>query len=182
MSRNTRFVVPALAIFVLAACSSQPAEPPVDLGADPEVAQADTDTPAPTETIPPPPTETLIPGPTNTFAPIFDVGVRADLTATDDFIGIEGVFEIVSMTEIKVTGMLFTIVEAPGVDIRLGVDRDFSDEVAVSLRDITGKTYNYRNFTLTIPSEAFDGRSFNSIGIFCYDTGDLFDFAVFETP
>lgn len=170
MRKTTFIVIPTLAFFVLTACSTPAAE-------------TDTKgTPTPIETIAPTPTATLTPGPTNTFAPIFEIGARADLSATDDFIGIEGVFEIVSMTEIKVTGMLFTVVEAPGVDIRLGVDRDFSDEVSVSLRDITGKTYNYRDFTLTIPPEAFDGRSFNSIGIFCYDTGDLFDFAVFENP
>lgn len=168
---------------MLAACSTLAAEIPTDTVVETEVVQADvTETRLPTKTLTLEPTETLIPGPTNTFAPIFKIGVVADLTATDDFIGIDGVFEIISMTEIRVTGMLFTVIEAPGVDIRLGVDRDFSDEVSVSLRDITGKTYDYRNFTLTIPPEAFDGRRFNSIGIFCYDTGDLFDFAIFETP
>lgn len=190
-SKTRLIVIPALAILVLAACSPQAAEAPDDTAADAEVIQAElTDTPSPTETVAPTPTETIAPsptvtftpGPTPTFAPIFDVGVIADLGTTDDIIGIEGVFEIVSMTEIKVTGMLFTVLEAPGVDIRLGVDRDFSDEVAVSLKDITGIRYNYRDFTITIPSEAFDGRSFNSIGIYCYDTDDLFDFAVFETP
>lgn len=176
-------VVPSLVVFILAACSTQATEVSINTGVDAEVIPVSaTDTPLPAETITPTSTATLIPGPTSTFAPIFDVGARADLGATDDYIGIEGVFEVVSMTEIKVTGLVFTVVEAPGVDIRLGVDQDFSDEVAVSLRDITGASYNYRDFTLRIPSAAFDGRSFNSIGIFCYDTGDLFDFAIFETP
>ena len=78
--------------------------------------------------------------------------------------------------------MLFTVVEAPGVDIRLGFDRDFSEENSVSLKDITGNTYNYRDFILKIPTEAFDGRIFNSIAIYCYDTGDIFDVSVFEIP
>ena len=156
-------------VMTLTACSPQAAEVPV---------VEDTATSAPPATA----TETLTPGPTSTFAPIFDIGVKADLGSTEDYLAISGVFEIISMTEIEVTDFLFTVVEAPGVDIRLGVDRDFSDEVAVSLRDITGNSYENRDFTLRIPPAAFDGRSFNSIGIYCYDTGDLFDFAVFESP
>ena len=166
-------------MMVLGACSTQATESPTNAPAAEDTA---TSAPPPTETTAPTATITLTPGPTSTFAPIFDIGVKADLGTTDDYIGIDGVFEIISMTEIEVTDFLFTVVEAPGVDIRLGVDRDFSDEVAVSLRDITGNSYENRDFKLTIPAAAFDGRSFNSIGIYCYDTGDLFDFAVFESP
>ena len=32
-----------------------------------------------------------------------------------------------------------------------------------------------------LPAEAFDGRSVNAIGVFCFDTGDLFDYAAFES-
>ena len=34
--------------------------------------------------------------------------------------------------------------------------------------------------TLTIPDSAFDGRTFNSISVFCYETGEIFDWVVFE--
>ena len=81
-----------------------------------------------------------------------------------------------------IKNFVFLAEEAPGVDIRLGVGDDFSDEVAVSLKDITGKTYEGRSLTLTIPAAAFDGRTFDSIGVFCYDNGDLFDWVTIETP
>ncbi len=162
-------------------------------------------TPTPTE---PPPTETHLPGPTATAAieepaatleptsppeltsepepaevdrqPILPIGASADWTATGDPIGIEGQIEVTSPEQIVIRDFVFLAAEAPGVDIRLGVDDDFSDGVGVSLKDITGDTYEGRNLTLTLPDEAFDGRSFNSIGVFCFETGDLFDYATFD--
>lgn len=128
------------------------------------------------------PTETVTPGPTKTFFPILDIGSVADLGFTDDIIGIFGRFEIISVTEIELTGFTFTAIEAPGVDIQLGIDGNFDDEFAVSLRDVTGVRHENRIFKLTIPSAAFDGRNFNSIAVFCYDTGGGFDYIVFETP
>lgn len=175
MHKTSRLFIVFTFALIISACAPQPSTAPREAAPPTKNVQSTN-----TEVVLP--TETEIPGPTKTFAPIFNVGSVADFGLTDDYIGIDGRFEIVSMTEIEVTGLLFTVVEAPGVDIRLGIDRNFDDAFAVSLRDITGKTYNSRDFTLTIPSAAFDGRSFNSIAIYCYDTGDIFDFVLFDSP
>jgi len=90
--------------------------------------------------------------------------------------------EFISATQIRIRDFVFLAAEAPGVDIRLGVDRNFEDDVAVSLKDITGDTYEGGSLTLTIPDEAFDGREFNSIGVVYYDNGDVFDWALIEPP
>ena len=88
----------------------------------------------------------------------------------------------VSATQIQIRDFVFLAAEASGVDIRLGVDRNFEDDVAVSLKDITGDTYEGGSLTLTIPDEAFDGRTFNSIGVVCYDNGEVFDWATIQSP
>lgn len=147
-----------------------------------------TDTPDPEPTATSEPTATLEPTAEPTATPLvdpdplFEIGASANWTDTNDLLGIEGEIEYTSATEIVIRDFVFLAAEAPGVDIRLGVDDDFSDEVAVSLKDITGRTYEGRSLTLTIPPEGFDGRSFNSIGVFCFDTGDLFDWAPIEAP
>lgn len=157
-----------------------------------DTAVAVTDTPEPTA--PPEPTASLEPSappePTSELTtellaepePLFEIGATANWTETKDPVGIEGEIEYVSATEIVIRNFVFLAEEAPGVDIRLGVGNDFSDEVAVSLRDITGRTYEGRTVTLTIPPAGFDGRAFDSIGVYCYDTGELFDWALFDAP
>ncbi|WP_420640936.1 hypothetical protein [Candidatus Leptofilum sp.] len=119
--------------------------------------------------------------PTPMPEPVIPVGSTASWTATDDITGIEGEIEFLSATQLVIRDFVFLAAEAPGVDIRLGVGNDFSDEVSVSLRDITGKTYEGRSLTLMIPAMAFDGRTFDSIGVVCYDNGDVFDSAPIET-
>lgn len=143
---------------------------------EPTASPEPTATPEPT--VSPEPT----PAPTAESEPLFELGATANWTETNDPIGIEGEIEYISATEIVIRNFVFLAEEAPGVVIRLGVGDDFSDEVAVSLRDITGRTYEGRTVSLTIPPAGFDGRTFNSIGVYCYDTGDLFDWAVFEVP
>lgn len=150
-----------------------------------------TNTPAATETAVPSATDMPEPEPTATAAsaeptaipdPLLPIGSTANWTETNDIIGIEGEIEFTSATQLVIRNFVFLAAEAPGVDIRLGVGDDFSEDVGVSLRDITGKTYEGRSLTLTLPAEAFDGRSFDSIGVFCFDTGDLFDYALIQTP
>lgn len=173
----------------------------------PAAAQVDPTAPPPTAvpTIPPtetriPPTETAVPPTTAPTAtelpptpqptpaatvartPLWAIGSTADWTATNDPVGIEGRVEVISADQIVVRGFVSFVSEAPGVDIRLGVGGDFSDAVAVSLKDITGDEYDGRTLTLTLPDAAFDSRTFDSIGVFCFDTGDLFDYALFEPP
>lgn len=151
------------------------------------VSPTDTPEPAPTETAVPPtatPAPTQIPRPTPTidYQPLFPIGSTADWTATTDAVGIEGTVEFISATQLTIRDFVFFATEAPGVDIRLGVDRNFDEGVAVSLKDITGDSYDGASLTLTIPDEAFDGRQFNSIGVVCYDNGDIFDWAVIQPP
>ena len=181
------------------ACAAPPSEEAAQV--DPthtatSIGLADTPTPLPTDTAVPatnPPTPepeivptvtpepTILAEPTAEPEPIIPIGSTANWTETADSIGIEGEIEFLSATQVRIENFVFLAAEAPGVDIRLGVGDDFSDEVAVSLKDITGKTYEGRSLTLTIPAEAFNGRFFDSIGILCYDTGDLFDAAPIVT-
>ncbi len=206
--RNTRKWIPLfLFVFILAACSSnggEQADPTTEIAQIEETAVPATTEPEPTELPPteePEPTETAVP-PTNTppatetplptdtptppptidYQPLFPIGSTADWTATSDAIGIEGTIEFISATQLRISGFVFLAAEAPGVDIRLGVDRNFDDNVSVSLKDITGDIYEGGGLTLTIPDEAFDGREFNSIGVVCYDNGDIFDWALIEPP
>ena len=146
-------------------------------------------TPVPTKTAVPDPTVTASPAATVTMMttledpdPLFPIGATANWTETSDVIGIDGEIEFISATQLVIRNFVFLAAEAPGVDIRLGVGDDFADGVGVSLRDITGKTYEGRSLTLTIPAAAFDGRSFDSIAVFCFDTGDLFDSALVQLP
>jgi hypothetical protein len=164
---------------------SEPTSPPTDT---PEPEPTDTPEPEPTDTPVPPtdtPEPTATPEPEAPFEPekpLFPIGSTADWTETNDPLGIEGEIEFISATQIRISNFVFLAAEAPGVDIRLGVGDDFSDGVGVSLKDITGDTYEGRSLTLNIPPQAFDGRFFNSIGVFCFDTGDLFDYALIEPP
>lgn len=113
---------------------------------------------------------------------IIPVGSTADWTATLDPVGIDGVVEVIDVNKVRISNFVFLAAEAPGVDIRLGLDGDFSDVAAVVLKDITGQVYEGRSLTLTIPDAAFDGRAFDSISVFCFETGEIFDWALFETP
>lgn len=192
-----------LFVLVLAACraaaeavdATTPNEPePTAVPSATAVLPTNTVQPQPTDTPEPAPTDSPEPAPTQTPeptaevetsedpTPLFAIGATASWTESNDVLGIEGEIEYISATEIVIRDFLFLASEAPGVDIRLGIDDDFTDGVGVSLKDITGKTYEGRSFTLTIPAEGFDGRSFNSIGVFCFDTGDLFDWALLEAP
>lgn len=144
-----------------------------------------TKTPEPTDELPEAteaPEPTADPQPANIDRePIVPVGAMADWTATNDPVGVGGQVEIRSAEQIVIREFFFLAAEAPGVDIRLGIDNDFSDGVGVSLKNITGQTYEGRSLTLTVPDKAYDGRSFSSIGVFCFDTGELFDHALFES-
>jgi hypothetical protein len=127
------------------------------------------------------PTETPVTEPQGLTEPVIPIGSSASLTETNDLVGVEGEAEVTSENQIVLRDFVYLAPEAPGVDIRLGVGRDFSDEVAVPLKDITGNTYEGRDLKLTIPTTAA-GRTFTSIGVFCYATGDLFDFAEINPP
>jgi len=144
--------------------------------------------PQPTATIvletsipPTEPVETPTPEATIERVPILLIGTTANLTASDDSLGIEGKVTVVSATEIVIEDFVFLADEAPAVDIRLGIGKDFSDDVALSLKDITGKIYQGRRLQLTIPASAM-GNEYDSIGIVCYDNGDVFDYALFQSP
>lgn len=113
--------------------------------------------------------------------PILPIGATADLSRTDDSLAIGGLVVVASDTEIVIEDFVFLAKEAPGVDIRLGIGDNFSDDVSISLKDITGKVYEGRRLRLTIPAGAL-GREFDSIGVFCFATGDLFDYAMFQSP
>ena len=120
------------------------------------------------------------PQPTIEYSEIIPLGAIADWTASDDIAGIEGLVEVIDFNQIRITEFVSLVSPAPGVDIRLGMGRDFSDEVAVVLRDITGRDFEGRSLTLTIPDAAYDGRTFDSIAVFCWETGEIFDWAQFE--
>jgi hypothetical protein len=148
-----------------------------------------TNTPAPATETPVPPTdtqeptepaETPTPEPTLEYFEIIPIGSTADFTASADLAGIAGMVEVTAVNQIKISDFVSLVGAAPGVDIRLGLDRDFSGGVAVSLRDITGQDFEGRTVTLTIPDSAFDGRTFNSISVFCFETGEIFDWVIFE--
>jgi hypothetical protein len=187
-----------LCLFVLAACSSdggdsaEPTEPATEIAQGGETAVPPTKEPEPTDhpptetavspTASPLPTRTPAPTPTIDYQPLFPIGSTADWTASSDAIGIEGAVEFISATQLRIRDFVFLAAEAPGVDIRLGLDRNFDNGVAVSLKDITGDIYDGGSLTLTIPDEAFDGRQFNSIAVVCYDNGDIFDWALIEAP
>lgn len=198
--RHTTWLLFAFLVMA-AACttateSSQPEDTPTEAAAQAETTTTllPTDTPRPQATPLPsstpesPPTHTAVPpttpseAPTPVPEPIVPVGSTASWTLTNDTIGIEGEIEFTSATQLVIRDFVFLAAEAPGVDIRLGMGDDFSDAVSVSLRDITGKTYEGRSLTLTIPPAAFDGRSFDSIAVVCFDTGDVFDSALIERP
>ena len=154
-------------------------EPPT---ATPPAAETATPEPEPTEeATATAPADTPTPEIIIADAPI-PIGSIADWTSSADINGIEGIVEVTGVDEIVIQDFVSFVAPAPGVDIRLGMGRDFSDEASVVLRDITGKEYDGRTLTLTIPSAAFAGRSFNSIAVFCYETGEIFDYAEFAPP
>lgn len=126
------------------------------------------------------PASTPTPEPTVEREPIIPLGAKADFTASEDNIGIEGSVEVRSATELVIRDFVFLVYEAPGVDIRLGIGDDFTDSIAVSLKDITGKEFDGRVVNLRIPDSAFDGRAFDSIAVYCYVTGEVFDSVRFE--
>ncbi len=200
------------AVVLLAACSadrnsdatdtqSESQDPPAEIGPTVEPAStpvpptatpvAPTETPMPATETPEPETEAIVPTePADTVTPepvveyyeLIPAGSTADLTASNDIAGIEGMVEVRSETEIVIRDFVSLVSAAPGVDIRLGVDGDVSDDVAIVLRDITGKDFEGRSLTLTIPDRAFDGRTYDTIAMMCWETGEIFDQATFETP
>ena len=152
------------------------AVPPTETGEPAtETPEPPTATHEPTE-----PSATPTPEATVEYYELIPIGSTADLTASEDIAGIEGLVEVTAVNQIKISDFVSVVGAAPGVDIRLGLDRDFSDDVAVVLRDITGDNFEGRSLTLTIPDSAFDGRTFNSISVFCWETGEIFDWVVFE--
>lgn len=167
-----------LTIAVLTACApATPLSPTVAGDAAPTAPDSTTAAPVPTTTL----TATPVPTPVIEAGPVLPIGAIADWTASPDPVDIEGIVEVVSERELAIRDFVSLVAEAPGVDIRLGVGDDFSDAVAIPLRDITGKVYEGRVLRLTIPPAAL-GRTVDSIAVYCYATGDVFDFAVFETP
>lgn len=64
---------------------------------------------------------------------VLPVGATADWTTSNDLVGIQGLVEVISERELVVRDFVSLVEEAPGVDIRLGVGNDFSDEVAMRL-------------------------------------------------
>lgn len=130
----------------------------------------------------PAPTEIPTSEPVTGLADPLQIGAIADFSISEDFYGIAGSAEIVSDTQIVISGFVSFLAEAPGVDIRLGIDGDFSDEVALSLKNITGKDFDGRTVTLTFPVGTLESGRYDSIAVFCFDTGDLFDSAVFVLP
>jgi hypothetical protein len=208
--KQPRFLVLTLLLaLLLAACSSGDG---TDEALEPAVQQdptsesegtalepaAESPTPEPSETPLPPteepeatdeppeptlePADTPTPEPTAALSELIPIGSVADLTSSDDIAGIEGVVEVISVNQVRIREFVSLVSAAPGVDIRLGFNRDFSDEVAAVLKDITGDDYEGRSLTLTIPDSAYDGRSFNSISVFCWETGEIFDWATFDLP
>lgn len=195
--------IPALILLAaaLAACSAggEPERQEEIVAAEQESATATVEPPSPTPESPtltpepptqtvepepptptPVPTETATPEPTVILSPIIPIGSTADFSGSDDALGIGGLAEVIEVNKIRIRDFVSPSGVAPGVDIRLGQGADFTDEVAVILRDITGDNYEGRSLTLTIPNEAYDGRTFNSIAIYCFDTGEIFDWVVFE--
>jgi hypothetical protein len=130
----------------------------------------------------PPETPTPTANPVVEYYEIVPIGSTADFTASNDIAGVEGQVEVVSENQIKISDFVALLAAAPGVDIRLGIDGDYSDEVAVVLKDITGKNYEGRTLTLTIPDRAFDGQTYDGIAVICFDTGELFDAVTFASP
>jgi hypothetical protein len=126
--------------------------------------------------------ETATPEPAVEYYEAIAAGSTADFTASNDVAGIEGLVEVRSETEIVIRDFVSLVSAAPGVDIRLGVDGDVSDDVAVVLRDITGKDFEGRSLTLTIPDRAFDGRTYDTIAVMCWETGEIFDQVSFKRP
>jgi hypothetical protein len=169
------FLIFITCILGLAACS--PSSDRLDVSTSQPTATVALDASIP----PTDPIETPTPEATVERVPILPIGTTADLTASDDSLGIEGMVTIISATEIVIEDFVFLADEAPAVDIRLGIGKDFSDDVALSLKVITGKIYQGRRLQLTIPVSAM-GNEYDSIGIVCYDTGDVFDFAFFQSP
>ncbi|MEZ4519627.1 MAG: hypothetical protein R3C44_23295 [Chloroflexota bacterium] len=174
-------LVSILLTAVLVACGSTSTAPEATATTAPTVTAIVSPSPEPTPTPLPTPTPTPVatPTPLPRLNPL-PIGATADWTATDDLTGIDGTVTVNEDGTLTLAGFVFLAAEAPGVDIRLGVDGDYSDEESVSLRDITGKTYEGRSLTLTLPDEAYDGRRLNSIGVVCYNTGDVFDSAQFS--
>ena len=161
----------------------QPTEPPPTLEPE-DTPIPPTETPEPVEEVVEPTeqaeTPTVEPEDTPTPEPIeyyeiIPIGSMADFTVSNDIAGIEGQVEVISENQIRISDFVSLVAAAPGVDIRLGIDGDYSDEVAVVLTDITGKTYEGRSLTLTIPDKAFDGQTYNGIAVMCFDTAEIFD-------
>lgn len=170
-------------LLLIVACAPAPATNVAPTSPPAATQAAPTQTEAPATDVPQP-TDTNVPAteaPAAEFIPVLPIGAIADFSASDDIVGIEGVVEVVSERELLIRDFVSLVEEAPGVDIRLGVGDDFSDEVALSLKDITGRLYEGRSVTLLIPDSA-SGRTFDSIAVFCFDTGELFDFAIFQVP
>ncbi len=143
---------------------------------------AETSEATPEEVEPTEPAVTPTPEAVVEYYETIPIGSTADFTASDDIAGIEGQVEVISKTEIKIRNFVSLLAPAPGVDIRLGVNGDISDDVAIVLKDITGKTYEGRTLTLKIPDKAFDGRTYDTISVMCFATGEIFDVITFEMP
>lgn len=141
-----------------------------------------TATEEPTITLIPIPTEISTSVPERVFVPPLPIGAIADFSLNNDILGISGVVEIVSDTKMVISGFFSPLDLAPGVDIRLGINGDFTDAVALSLKDITGRNFDGSTVTLNLPPGTLTSGRYDSIAVFCYDTGELFDFAVFVFP
>ena len=128
------------------------------------------------------PAEATINEPEKASGASLQVGAIADFSASNDSYGIEGSVEIISDTQIVISGFVSFLAKAPGVDIRLGLDGDFSDAVALSLIDITGEDFDGRTLTLTLPPGTLGSGLYDSIAVFCFDANVLFDSAVFVAP
>ena len=128
------------------------------------------------------PAEATINEPEKASGASLQVGAIADFSASNDSYGIEGSVEIISDTQIVISGFVSFLAKAPGVDIRLGLDGDFSVAVALSLIDITGEDFDGRTLTLTLPPGTLGSGLYDSIAVFCFDANVLFDSAVFVAP
>jgi hypothetical protein len=109
---------------------------------------------------------------------MFSPGATANLTATADPYGIEGIVFVEDDGTLTLRDFVLPDMSGAPLDIRLGLDNTF-DNASVSMMDLTGQTYAGDSVSLDVPAAALAGATYNAVAIVNSDTGEVLDSAVF---
>jgi hypothetical protein len=109
---------------------------------------------------------------------MFSPGATANLTATEDPYGIEGIVFVEDDGTLTLRDFVLPDMSGAPLDIRLGLDNAF-DNAAVAMMDLTGQTFAGDSVSFGVPAAALAGATYNAVAIVNSDTGEVLDSAVF---